>query len=131
LCLGGSAAAAQAASLHVSVKPNPTHAGGHYTVTITGSFKRSQISGQPFVLAVVQYSSMPCAATAKGEFSRTGGTFFVHGSPPRSPFKVTQGFTVGSPGVRRICAYLYGRVISPSDNATPLARASAKEVVTH
>jgi hypothetical protein len=129
LCLGGVAAGAQAATLSVSVKPNPSHAGGRYAVTIKGSYKASQVSGKAFLLGVIQYSAQPCAATAKGEYQRTGGTFFVHSSPPHSPFKFTEGFTVGSPGVRRVCAYLYGRVVTPSDNATPIARASAKEVV--
>jgi hypothetical protein len=134
LCLAGGAAAVQAATLHVSVTPKFTHSGGNYAIQISGTVSPSQAhaKNKPLLLAWIQYSSQSCASTAQTEFTR------LHDAKPIVQARVSGtsfhtkplGFTAGSPGTRRVCAYLYAHYIGPKSSATPIARASAKEVVS-
>ncbi len=128
-CVGGTAAGAQAATLHVSVKPKTNHPGGSYAVTVKGSVKRAQLKKKPFLIAWIQYSPQPCARTAQKEFKRPHLTRFITNTIVGTPFHVTRAFTVGPVGTRRICAYLYAHFVTPAGAAKPIARASAKEVV--
>lgn len=125
LCLAGGASAAAAATLHASETPSVVHPGGTYHVGVSGSFK-SALNGKAFLLAVIQYSSSPCARTAKGEIKRTGLTFFLHGTLSRSPFNIKATFTAHRIAPRRVCAYLYSHTVTPTQTATPIARAGAK-----
>jgi len=43
---------------------------------------------------------------------------------PHGPFVRRFGYTAGQPGPRRVCAYLYPKVVSPNDTTTPIATAS-------
>jgi hypothetical protein len=128
-CLAGTAVAAQAATLHVSVKPKTSHSGKSYRVTVSGTVKRRQLAHHPYVLAVIQYAPQPCAGTAKGELKRTGANFFLHATITGTPFRSTTSFGATRLGTRRICAYLYSHPVGPTDNAKPIARASAKYFV--
>jgi hypothetical protein len=126
LCLAAGASTAAAASLHVSETPKTAHSGGTYRVTVSGRYRARELTGSAFLLGVIQYDGRPCLKTGKAEAKRTGFTFFLHETLASSPFKVKASFTTGSQkGQRRVCAYLYPRSVSPSDNVKPLAHAGA------
>jgi|SRR5581483_7876118 len=129
-CVGGTASAADAASLSVSVKPKNSHPGGHYSITVKGKVRHGQLKNHPFLIAWIQYSSQSCGSTAQKEFNRLKSAPYIQDTITATTFKVVRGFVVGSPGTRRICAYLYSHYIQPTSSASPIARASAKEIVT-
>ena len=126
LCFAAGASAATAASLYVTETPKTTHSGGTYHVTVSGSYRGRELTGSAFLLGVIQYDGRPCLKTGKAEAKRTGFTFFLHETLASSPFMVRASFTAGTrSGQRKVCAYLYPRSVSPTDNVQPLAHAGA------
>jgi hypothetical protein len=124
LCMGGTAAAASAASLTVSVPSQPVKNKHHYVVTLSGHYKASELKGQAYLVAAFQYDHKPCKSTAAAEFKLKNTYFFFHKAVSPSPFVRNEGFKALATGPRRVCAYLYPQSVGPNDTVTPIARAS-------
>jgi hypothetical protein len=129
LCLGATAAAAQAATLSVSVKPKTSHSGGTYDVSVHGSVSHRQLKKKPFVLGWIQYSSQSCAGTAQKEYKRVKAPPFLEATITGTPFHTAKAFTASAPGTRHVCVYLYSHFIQPTSTAQPIARAGTKYFV--
>ena len=120
--------AAEAASLTVTVSPVTVHQNQTYAITIAGRFNRRATT--PSLLAFIQYSGSACRASAIAEYalptSEWSWVFYPQRSEPRSPFSaVFHKQTRSRFGLRRVCAYLYARKITPSSTDKPIAVASA------
>jgi hypothetical protein len=140
LASAAGAAAAPAATLKVRV-PAHLHRGDQFMITITGTFKHSELSGRAYLIAAIQGSSASCKATAQLE-NRIADPPQWYFEPPHnttnagifeshSPFTRTDTFMAGKPGSRRVCAYLYPKFIKASDTVAPIASASATYKVTN
>ena len=139
VCFGTVAAAAQAATLKVTVNPAQIHKGDDYKITVSGSYGASEVTGKAYLISMIQYSSAPCKATAQQENSHAPVQFYFRTNPHsqrvgifvgQSPFARTDSFTAASPSTRRVCAYLYPKLIGANDATVPIATASAKYKVT-
>jgi hypothetical protein len=117
------ASAATAATLHVSVPTHPVKKGHDFAIKLTGSYLPSELQGTAYMVAAFQYDRRPCASTGAQEFKRRDTSFFFFKTVPHSPFTRSFHYSAGAPGPRRICAYLYPKPVSPTDNVTPIARA--------
>lgn len=131
LCAAATAtAAASAATLHIRV---PAHVpkGKAYSIELTGTFSKGDVSGQAYLISAIQYTSKPCASTAQVENKRDPQFYFETNKAPyragifesKSPFTRIDGFTALRLGARRACSYLYSKQISPRDTTLPIARA--------
>ena len=143
LCSAASAAAASAASLHVTV-PSSVKKGKNYTIALNGTFNKSQVGTRgAFLVSVIQFSPKPCLGSVQAESKnrRPIQLYFAPGNDPArgaigifrktSPFSNRRGFTAGTVGRRRVCAYLYPKLIATPDDATaPIAKAQASYKVT-
>jgi hypothetical protein len=135
MCFGTVAAAAQAATLKVSVSPAAIHKGSNYRVTVSGKYSKREVTGKAYLIAVIQYSSAPCKATAQLENNRQPQFYLATSKQQvgvfetKSPFSRTDTFGAVVLGTRRICAYLYPKVVGPADTTAPIATASAKYTV--
>ena len=134
-CFGTAAAAAQAATLKVTVGPAQIHKSDDYKISVNGTYSASEVTGKAYLISMIQYSSAPCRATAQQENSHAPVQFYFRTNPHsqrvgifvgRSPFSRTDRFTAASPSTRRVCAYLYPKLIGANDTTTPIATASAK-----
>jgi hypothetical protein len=134
----GSAAAARAATrptLSVKVVPQTVHPGQKYTITITGSFDKTQIRTTPYLLAFIDYTGSACRPTVGAEFALppadlSSDFFPMHprrgGILEPGPFKRTDHWKAGAfLGSRRVCAYLYRQRVPVTSKAAPLVTASA------
>ncbi len=138
-CFGTAGAAAQAATLKVTVSPAQIHKGDDYKISVNGSYGASEVTAKAYLISVIQYSSAPCRATAQLENSRAPQFYFAPKRHPQrvgifvgqSPFSRTDSFKAASPSTRRVCAYLYPKQIGGANDPTaPIATASARYKVT-
>jgi hypothetical protein len=140
VCSGALCASASAATLKVSV-PARVKQNKSYTIRINGSYKASDLTGKAYLIALIQYSSADCKATAQLENSRVKAQllqfYFAPAKSPssvgifenRSPFRRADKFTARALGARRICAYLYPKLISATAKVQPIATANKKFTV--
>jgi len=124
LCTGATATAASAASLSVGVPAHSVRQHHTFVIKLSGSYRASELQGKAFLVAAFQYDSKPCKATGAAEAGRSDASFFFSKKISPSPFVRRFGYTAGQPGPRRVCAYLYPKVVSPKDTTTPIATAS-------
>lgn len=131
LCSAGLAAAASAASLHVRVTPSRLKLGASYLVRLTGTFSHKEVHGKAYLIAAIQFSSKPCAATAQAENLRNPDFYFETKKQPlrvglfeSSPFTLLDSLTPSTSGPRRICGYLYAKKIAADSTTLPIARGS-------
>jgi hypothetical protein len=134
LCAAVAATAASAATLHIKT-PGHVLKGKSYEIELTGTFKKSEVKRRAYLVSAIQYSSKPCAATAQAEANRSVQFYFLP-SPSsqkvgifesKSPFTRIDGFTARVLGKRRVCAYLYPKILSsPMDPTLPIARAQSR-----
>ncbi len=128
-----SAAPAAAASLKVKV-PARVHRGGVYTITLTGSYLRAELSGRAYLVSLIQFNPSPCKLTAQLENAQVRAIEFYlapPGSPqrvgafePSSPFSRGDRLAASRTGRRRVCAYLYPRFVGANSTVAPIARAT-------
>jgi hypothetical protein len=128
-CLCAVASAAQAAELKIGV-PGHIRKSGVYTITLTGSYRRSEVHGTPFLIAAIQFGGQPCQRTAQAENNLSHRPQFYLASDAgvyesRSPFTRADTLRAKSSGSRRICAWLYPEFSGPTDTARPIATADA------
>ncbi|MGI8863435.1 MAG: hypothetical protein ACR2JH_03390 [Solirubrobacteraceae bacterium] len=124
LCSGATATAASAASLSVRVPSHSVRQHHAFQIKLSGSYRAAELQGKAYLVAAFQYDTTPCKATGAAEAGRTDASFFFSKVVSPSPFVRRFAFTAGRPGPRRVCAYLYPRVVSPMDTTGPIARAS-------
>jgi len=124
LCTGVSAGAASAASLSVGVPRHRVRQHHTFVIKLSGSYRASELQGKAFLVAAFQYDSRHCKATGAAEAGRGDASFFFSKQVGPSPFARRFAYTAGRPGPRRVCAYLYPKVVSQQDTATPIATAS-------
>jgi hypothetical protein len=124
LATGATAVGAAAATLSVAVPSHAVKSRTDFSVRLSGSYTKSELTGKAFLVAAFQYDRLPCRATAQAEFKLSDTSFFFFRTLGSSPFAKTASFTAGAPGARRICAYLYGRRLLPQDKGTPLVAAT-------
>jgi hypothetical protein len=124
LATGATAAGAAAATLAVAVPPHEVKSGTNFSVRLSGSYRKSELTGKAFLVAAFQYDRRPCRATAQAEHKLSDTSFFFYRTLASSPFEKTASFTAGASGARRICAYLYGKRLRPEDRGTPLVAAT-------
>jgi hypothetical protein len=141
LTAAATAASAGAAGLKISV-PAHLHKGATYTIKLTGSYRRSEVQGKPYLISLIQFSASPCQATAQLENRRVNSNFLqFYFAPPRasqkvgifeksSPFSRLDGFTAARIGSRHVCAYLYPKFIGATDATAPIATADHAYKVT-
>jgi hypothetical protein len=125
LC-AATATGALAAKVTVGV-PGTVHTHKVFSVTLKGSFHKSELHGKAYLVAFFQYSSSACQATAKAErvLPGVGTTLDFAGSESHSPFSRTDRWKAGLyTGSERVCAYLYPKTVSPLSNVNPIATAS-------
>jgi hypothetical protein len=118
------AGAATAATLNLTVPTHDVKHGQSFSISASGSFKRAELKGKAFLMLAFQYDSRTCQPTAQAEFGRHDTYFFFHKTIASSPFTRSSSWTAGSPGARRICAYLYPKSVTPADKLAPLVRTS-------
>ncbi|HUO73579.1 MAG TPA: hypothetical protein VMU39_22610 [Solirubrobacteraceae bacterium] len=134
-CFGTLAAAAQGAKLKVSVSPAAIPKGTNYRVKVSGTYAKSELTGRAYLIAVIQYSAAPCKATAQLENNLQPQFYLAKNQQQvgvfetKSPFSRTDTFGAVVLGTRRVCAYLYPKVVGPADTTAPIATASAKYTV--
>ncbi len=134
---GAVASAAQAASLKITM-PAQVKKGASYEIKISGSYKRSEITGRAYLIATIQFANQPCKATAQAE-NRTSDFLQWYLAPPKpnppkrvgvfktsSPFTQLNGFIGGTLSTRHVCAWLYPKFINAGDTTKPIARADKK-----
>jgi hypothetical protein len=129
VCSAATAAGAPAATLKISV-PARVHHGQSYSIKITGSFKKSEVKGKAYLISVIQFSGKPCRATAQLENQLVAQFYLLSGSQAgifesRSPFTRIDRFTANTVGSRRVCAYLYAKLVHATDKTAPIATADA------
>jgi hypothetical protein len=125
LCAATSAAAL-AAKVTIGV-PGTIHTHKLFSVTLKGSFHKSELHGTAYLVAFFQYSSKGCQPTARAEYSLPTSeiTYEFSGGEAHSPFSRTDRWKAGLyTGSERVCAYLYPKTVSPSSNVNPIATAS-------
>jgi hypothetical protein len=98
----------------------------HHTfeIKVSGAYQAAELTGKAYLVAAFQYDTKPCKATGAEEDALSDASFFFSKTVSPSPFVRHFGFTAGKPGPRRICAYLYPKVVTPKDTAVPIATAS-------
>jgi hypothetical protein len=139
VCFGAFAGAAHGATLKVSMSPSTIRVGDDYTITVSGSYSQSELTGRAYLISLIQYSSEPCKATAqeensgpftrqyylrKNKHSQRVGVF-----ESDSPFSRADSFTAVTTSTRRVCAYLYPQYIGAGSTTAPIAHASAEYTV--
>jgi hypothetical protein len=143
VCWGAGAAAASAATLRITV-PAKVKKNAGYAIAIRGTFAKSEVqNGRAFLVSVIQFSPKPCLGSVQAESNAKRPLQFYlapKGDPTlgnigvfksSSPFTNVKGFTAKSVGRRRICSYLYPKLIAkPSDTTPPIAKAQASYKVT-
>ena len=141
LCGGALGAEASAATVTVNVRAHVKQNKG-YAVKISGSFKRSELTGQAYLISLIQYKPAACKATAQLENSEVATQslqfYFAPAKSPskvgiiekHSPFTRTDGFTAKALGSRRVCVYLYPRMITATSTVRPIATADKKFTVS-
>lgn len=118
------ASAASAATLSLTVPAHNVARHQVFSISASGTFKRSELEGKAFLAVGFQYDTRTCLPTVQAEFNRKDIYFFFHKTIAASPFTRTWSWSAGSRGPRRICAYLYRKPVTPADRIAPLARAS-------
>jgi hypothetical protein len=125
---GIGAADAVAAKLTVSVSPTTVHPGGHYRITVKGSYD-VRARGNVYLLAFIQYSGQPCRSTGTAEYrlrSEWQWAFYPQRGETKSPFDETVYWKAGSQvGPRRVCVYMYAQPVTPNTRARPIVRTGA------
>jgi hypothetical protein len=145
LSIGALASAATAASVKLTM-PSQIKKGKDYVVQIDGSYKPGELKGKAYLISVIQFSGVPCKATAQAEnrwFVQTGKLVQWYLAPlkqkhltrvgifeTKSPFTRIDGFTAGDLGTRHVCTWLYPKFIQAGDTTAPIARADKKYRVT-
>jgi hypothetical protein len=124
LCSGATATAASAASLTVRVPSHSVRRHHTFEIKVSGSYRAAELTGRAYLVAAFQYDTKPCKATGAAEAGLSDASFFFSKTVSPSPFVRRFGFSAGKPGPRRICAYLYPKVVAPKDTAVPIATAS-------
>ncbi|MEA2161190.1 MAG: hypothetical protein QOD66_3570 [Solirubrobacteraceae bacterium] len=124
LCTAATATAASGASLSVSVPAHSVRQHHTFLIKLSGSYRAAELKGKAYLVAAFQYDTKPCKATGAAEAGRSDASFFFSKVVSPSPFVRRFGFTAGQPGPRRVCAYLYPKVVSPMDTTVPIARAT-------
>lgn len=129
LGLGVTAADALGAKLTVTVRPSTVHPGGHYSVSVSGTYD-VRARGNVYLLAFIQYNAKACQPTGTAEYRLPGSEwqwdFFPQRGETRSPFDEVVYWTARRHlGTRRICAYMYAQPVTPKTTAEPIVRASA------
>jgi len=121
------AAAATPTSLKITV-PAKVHPGQHYQIKIAGLYAKSSTPGTAYLVAFLQYTASACKPTAGAENALPSKDWSLDfaGAEPHSPFTRIDRWTVGTlTGTRKVCAYLYPKVVSPSTKLHPTAIATA------
>jgi len=138
---GALAAGASAATLAINVPAHVKQNRG-YTVKIAGSYGRGELTGQAYLISLIQYSAAACKATAQLENSEVSAQRLqFYFAPARSPSKVgiiekhspftrADAFTARALGTRRVCVYLYPRSITATAKVLPIATADKKFTVS-
>jgi hypothetical protein len=141
LCSAASATTAGAAGLKVSV-PAHLHKGQNYAIKVRGSYRPSELTGQAYLISLIQFSAAACKATAQLENQQVSSNLLqFYFAPPRasqkvgifeksSPFTRLDGFTAARVGRRHVCAYLYPKFIGSTDLTLPIATADRSYSVT-
>ena len=127
------AAGALAASLHARANPSKAHLNSPVTVTLSGTFKKSEFKGKSHkadLLAFVQLNAAPCKSNAPKELA-AGGNLYYAAAISHSPFSHSDTKNGNSVKTFRICAYLYPRPITKTTHDKPLKRATVKFTITH
>jgi hypothetical protein len=130
LGVGATAGSAGATTLSISV-PHRVDVGSAYTIKITGSFERAElVGGRAYLIAAIQFSGAPCQPTALAENNLHNQPQFYFGPQvgvyeSRSPFTRSDLLRARSPGMRRVCSYLYPQFVGATENVAPIATAEA------
>jgi hypothetical protein len=123
-CSGALAAAASAATMAVNVTPGSIHRNQSFHIKIHGTYSKSEIKArQAYLVAFIQYKTAPCKSNATKE-KAVYGTPFTHMNAGPTSFGWDFRFKAGSPGSRRVCAYLYPKKVNPGDKVAVLTRAT-------
>jgi hypothetical protein len=127
LASGALAAAAPPASLKITV-PATVHPHKRYSIKVAGSYQLSDPHGTGYLVAYLQYGAAACKPTAQAERTLPARAWSLDyaGKEPHSPFTRIDNWTAGTlTGPRRVCAYLYPKVVSNTTRVHPIATASA------
>lgn len=122
--LCGAASSALAGSLSVKV-PRRINSGHVFKVVVKGRYSR-QTSVSAFLVVAIQPTAGACQSTAQHENHVKSVNVFFHNYVTSSPFKLIQPFKAIGKGKRRVCAYLYSKLVNPSSRAAPIATASRR-----
>jgi hypothetical protein len=124
ICASSVAASASAADLHVRVKPM-LKTGELYGIKTSGSYAKGELRGTAFLDIFIQFTTLPCMATATLESQLSHVNFYFTDKVPKSPFSRTTRFIAKGAGPRRVCAYLYPKIVRVTKATAPIATATA------
>lgn len=125
------AGSAIAATLRALASPASAHKNAIVTVTLGGTFRKSELrgrSGKAFLVSFSQAAAKPCRSNAVKEVAIRAFLYF-RGAISHSPFSVSNTRRGDKVLKYRICAYLYPRPLTRGVNDAPLKRATVKFTV--
>ncbi len=122
------AAGALAATLHARAHPSTAHVNSPVTVTLSGTFKKSELKGRSHkaeLISFVQLNAAPCKSNGAKE-AAAGANLYYAAAISHSPFSHSDTKSGNRVTTFRICAYLYPRQITKTTHDKPLGRATVK-----